>query len=103
MASQRDSALYNMIEFQRPANRSRRPSLCGQFKELGYINSKYYRNNGIYSEVSADDFAQEEIYNFFKAFEKVCDMNDWIDNLPRWQVGANKINPFCNLMDRFWC
>lgn len=95
MASQRDSALYNMIEFQRPANRSRRAHhYVVNSKNWIASTSKYYRNNGIYSEVSSDDFAQEEIYNFFKAFEKVCDMNDWIDNLPRWQVGANKNKPF---------
>jgi len=94
MASARDSSLYNMIEFQRPANRARRAHhYVVNSKNWVGSTSKYYRN-GIYSDISTDDFAPDEIFNFFKAFENVASMYDWIDNMPRWEVGANKKKPF---------
>jgi hypothetical protein len=94
MASTRDSPLYNMIEFQRPANRVRRAHhYVVNSKNWVNATSKYFRN-GIYSDWSSDDFANEEFFNFFKAFEKVCTKYDWMDNLPRWEVGATRKKPF---------
>ena len=94
MASSRDSPLYNMIEFQRPANRVRRAHhYVVNSKNWVNSTSKYFRN-GIYSDWASDDYANVEFFNFFRAFERVCSNHDWMDNLPRWEVGATKKKPF---------
>ena len=94
MASTRDSPLYNMIEFQRPANRVRRAHhYVVNSKNWVNSTSKYFRN-GIYSDWASDDYANVEFFNFFRAFERVCSNHDWMDNLPRWEVGATKKKPF---------
>jgi DGQHR domain-containing protein len=93
MASERDSPLYNMIEFQKPSGRRRAHNLVVSAKNWVPQVRKWFTSSAIYADMNSDDFYLNEVMNFFKAFERVSNSNDWADKKPRWEVGATKNKP----------
>jgi DGQHR domain-containing protein len=93
MASEGDSALRNMIEFQKPYGKRRAHHLVVNSKNWVNSTSKYYIS-GIYQDLNSDDYDKEEMHNFFKAFEYNANNYDWPDNKRRWDPGVTKNKPF---------
>ena len=93
MCSQPESPLINMIEFQKPAGQRRAHHLVVSAMNWVDIASKWFSGkNAIYHDLTSDSYNNEELFNFFKAFEQTCSAAEWIDG-PRWDPGLSKNKP----------
>ena len=94
MSHAHKSPLYDMIEFQRPATSKGRKKahICINVQNWVSYARKWFVSGGVYSESAKDKYCQDELFNFFKAFETTCN-SQWEMNQPRWKVGAGRNKP----------
>jgi len=94
MASTKHSPLYDMVEFQRPAVKGRRRAnkICISATNWVAYARKWFLKGSIYADLRTDAFIQDEVMNFFKAFEETCKLN-WPSDQPRWKPGWGRGKP----------
>ena len=93
LCSLNGSPLEDMIEFQRPAIKGRRRPYHICVNSVSWTASvrKWFTAGKIYGDWATDDIYQEEVLNFFRAFQTICSVN-WEDE-PRWSPGKGRGKP----------
>jgi len=107
MSSTPNSPLLDMVEFQRPAikGRKRADKIC--ISAYNWVQSarKWFLSGSIYSELNSEKWLYDEVFNFFKAFQKTC-TTKWPKGGARWSPGRGRgkpllqfEGPFLSLLD----
>ena len=90
LAAHASSPILDCVIFQRPAGVNISNKMVADAKAI-ILNTKQWFSAGIYSGEEADEFANDEVLNFYKALHEHC--NSWPDGVLRWQTGrANNKN-----------
>ena len=107
MASTPNSPLQDMIEFQRPAIKGRRRADKICISAVNWVQSsrKWFLSGSIYSELNSEEWLDDEVFNFFKAFQRTCTAQ-WPKGRSRWAPGRGRgkpllqfEGPFLSLLD----
>ena len=107
MASAPNSPLYDMIEFQRPAIKGRRRADKICISAVNWVQSarKWFLSGSVYSELNSEEWLDDEVFNFFKAFQRTC-TTKWPKGRERWSPGRGRgkpllqfEGPFLSLLD----
>jgi len=90
LAAHSSSPILDCVIFQKPAGVNISNKMVANAK--GFIQStKQWFSTGIYEDEKTDEFANDEVLNFFRALHEQC--NNWPDGILRWQTGrANNKN-----------
>jgi len=90
LAAHSNSPILDCIIFQRPAGVNISNKMVADAKAI-VLNIKQWFNAGIYQDEATDEYANDEVLNFFRALHEHC--NTWPDGRLRWQTGkANNKN-----------
>ena len=90
LAAHSESPILDCVIFQKPAGRNISNKMVADAKGFLQNTGNWFRS-GIYQEEETDEFANDEVLNFFKALHTHC--NTWPDGKIRWHVGrANDKN-----------